>query len=61
MPRVTSIADYRKSRTPERDAHLRRLALQLVVQLPSDAEDALHCLDLAKTAVRSFLCDSKPV
>lgn len=58
MPNVTSIEAYRDRRSPERDAHLRRLALQLVVQLPTDSRDALDCLDMAKIAVCSFLGDS---
>lgn len=61
MSGITSIADYRKARSPEREAHLRRLALQLVIQLPADPQDALDCLDLAKTAVRGFLADPRPV
>lgn len=60
MRGVTSIADYRNTRTPEREAHLRRLALQLAVQLPADTRDALDCLDMAKTAVRSFLAAVGP-
>lgn len=58
---VASLDDYRRGRTPERDAHLRRLALQLVVQLPADTQDALDCLDMAKAAVRAFLADPRPV
>ena len=61
MSSVTSISSYRKPRTPEREAHLKRLALQLVVQCPADPQDALDCLDLAKVAVRSFMGDPKPV
>lgn len=60
MHGITSIADYRNTRTPEREAHLRRLALQIAVQLPGDAKDALDCLDMAKTAVRSFLAAQGP-
>lgn len=60
MRGVTSIADYRNTRTPEREAHLRRLAMQLAVQLPADTRDALDCLDMAKTAVRSFLAAVGP-
>lgn len=57
---VTSLGDYRRGRSPEREAHLRRLALQLAVQLPADTGDALDCLDMAKTAVRSFLAAAGP-
>jgi len=34
---------------------LKRLALQIAVQLPKDPRAALECLDLTKTLVRSFL------
>jgi len=57
---VTSLGDYRRGRSPEREAHMRRLALQLAVQLPADTGDALDCLDMAKTAVRSFLAAAGP-
>lgn len=60
MPQgVTSISEFRKSRAPDREAALRRLALQIAVQLPADSQDALDCLDLAKTLVRSFLADPR--
>lgn len=58
---VAFLDAYRRGRTPEREVHLRRLALQLVVQLPSDTDDALDCLEMAKTAVRAFLSDPRPV
>lgn len=61
MSNVTPMAGYKNQRTPEREAHLRRLALQLVVQLPGDTKDALDCLDMAKIAVRSFLTDLGPL
>jgi HEPN domain-containing protein len=61
MNGVTSLLEYRKGRSPEREAHLRRLALQLVVQLPEDIQEAVDCLELAKVAVRTFLGDPKPV
>lgn len=55
MADVKNLSGYRKSRSRDREIHLRRLALQLVTQLPADHQDALDTLDLAKTAVRSFL------
>jgi len=58
---VQLTAANRKSISPKREAHLRRLALQLVVQLPADPQEALDCLDLAKVAVRSFLAEPTPV
>lgn len=61
MRGVASLSDYRNQRSPEREAHLRRLALQIAVQLPADTQDALDCLDHTKTLVRSFLADSRPV
>jgi hypothetical protein len=38
---------------------LRRLALQLVVQLPASNEDALRVLDLARVFVNDFLAPPK--
>lgn len=55
MANVKNLSEYRKPRSRDREIHLRRLALQLVTQLPADHQDALDTLDLAKTAVRSFL------
>jgi hypothetical protein len=58
---VAAIATFKKARHKEREAHLRRLALQIVVQLPADPQEALDCLELAKDAVRAFLVDPRPV
>lgn len=45
----------------ERDAALRRRALQIVAELPEDEGEALAVLEHAKTLVRSFLARSRPV
>ena len=50
-----------KARNPEREAALRRLALQIAVQLPESPDEAVRVLDYAKTIVGLFLGDSKPV
>lgn len=62
MPNVKSLSEHRNPpRSPDRETHLRRLALQLVVQLPADTQDALDTLDMAKTAVRAFLGQPGPI
>ena len=44
MPNVKNMSEYRNPRSWDREVHLRRLALQLVVQLPADPPDALQAL-----------------
>lgn len=61
MADVKNLSEYRKSRSRDREIHLRRLALQLVTQLPADHQDALDTLDMAKAAVRSFLAELGPL
>jgi hypothetical protein len=39
----------------------KRLAMQIAAQLPADEEEALAVLEYAKTIVRSFLADPRPV
>lgn len=48
-----------KDRNDEPDAagRLKRLALQVAVQLPEDTGDALEVLDLARSIVTGFLMD----
>lgn len=45
----------------ERDAWLRRRALQIVAELPEDEGEAIAVLEHAETLVRSFLARPKPV
>lgn len=52
--------DFRKNKLLETDPRLKRLALQLVVQLPEDVEEALITLRLAETVVRSFVAAPRP-
>ena len=61
MPNVKNMSEYRNPRSWDREVHLRRLALQLVVQLPADPQDALSTLDMAKAAVRSFLVEPEGI
>lgn len=61
MSSVTSIGGYRRSRDPGREMQLKRLAIQLAAQLPDDTQEALDVLEHAKTLVRAFLADSRPV
>lgn len=44
----------------KREKELRRLALQLVVQLPENPQEALEVVGHMETLVRSFLAGSKP-
>lgn len=60
MASVTRLQGFRRPDSG-RDARLRRLAIQLAAQLPDDVGEALEALDHAKTLVRSFLGDPKPV
>lgn len=60
MPDVTSISEYRAAHPRARDAHLKRLALQLAAQLPDDPDEALEALEHTKTLVRSFLAETRP-
>jgi hypothetical protein len=46
---------------PEEVAALKRHAIQIAAQLPEREEDALAVLEYAKTLVRSFLGDPRPV
>ena len=58
MSVVTSIQDHKRNKRPSADeAGLRRLAVQIVVMLPPDTEEALDVLDHARTLVRTFLAD----
>jgi hypothetical protein len=41
-------------------SHLRRLAIQIVSQLPDNTTDALAVLDHARNLVLQFLDDPKP-
>jgi hypothetical protein len=47
-------------RPSSRERRLKKLALQIAVQLPDDPEEALEVLNLAKTLVRAFVSDPKP-
>lgn len=58
---VISMVNRPKKRNPGADAALKRLAIQVVAQLPDDEADALAVLDYAKTLVRSFLADPGPI
>lgn len=60
MSQVASLSDYRGTRNPERDVELRRLALQLAVQLPNDGQEALTTIGHMETLVRGFLGDTRP-
>lgn len=44
-----------------REAALKRLALQIVLQLPEQRGEALAVLDHAKTVVESFMGHPRPV
>jgi hypothetical protein len=56
MSVVTSIQDHKRSKqAPENDAALRRLAVQIVVMLPPDTDEAIDVLEHARTLVRTFL------
>lgn len=46
-----------KRRAPQREAELKRLALQLVVQLPEDTQEALDTIEHVKSFVRGFMAD----
>lgn len=52
-----------KAKTPQppEAVALKRLAIQIVAQLPEGEDDALAVLEYAKTLVRSFLADPRPV
>jgi len=50
-----------KTRNPDREAALRRLALQIAIQLPESPDEAVRVLDYAKTIVGLFLGGPKPV
>lgn len=56
---VTSISDHLRPREG-REAQLRRLAVELAVQLPTEVPEALRVLGYTETIVRSFLADSGP-
>lgn len=43
--------------TVERDAALRRLAIQLAAQLPDDCDEAERTLHHARSLLRTFLSD----
>lgn len=60
MSRVVSLSDHRGSREPGRDAELKRLALQLAVQLPKDQGEAIDTVEHLRALVRGFLGDSRP-
>ena len=60
MSFVTSLQGYKKLDNP-REQRLKRLAIQLAAQLPEDIGEALDALEYAKTLVRSFMGDPKPV
>lgn len=45
----------RRGSKPDQELAARRLALQLAVQLPDDAEKALRVLKLTEHLIRSFL------
>jgi hypothetical protein len=51
----------RQKPAPPHDAALKRLAIQIAAQLPEEEEDALAVLEHAKTLVRSFLGQPRPV
>lgn len=44
-----------RSRSPDEELGLKRLAIQLAAQLPENEDDALAVLEHTKTLVRSFL------
>jgi hypothetical protein len=60
MHNVTYL-DGRKSRQPQREAELRRLALQLAVQLPEDTQEALDTIEHLRALVRSFMGEPVPL
>lgn len=43
-----------------REAALKRLAMQIVLQLPEQAEEAIEVLEHAKSLVESFMSRSRP-
>ena len=47
-------------RPPGTERRLRRLAMQIVVQLPEDAQEALDVLEHAKALVRALADESRP-
>lgn len=61
MAGVTSISGYRRAANPKRDGELRRLAMQLALQLPEDPTEGVEVVEHMKTLVRSFMGDPKPV
>lgn len=61
MSGVASISDYRRSIGPKRDSELKRLALQLTVQLPEDPKEGERVVRHMETLVRAFLADPGPI
>lgn len=61
MPVVVPLTAKTTSRHPEVDMALRRQAVQIVAQLPQDEEEAQAVLDYAKSLVRLFLGEPRPV
>lgn len=61
MAGVTSISDYRRAIGPKRDSELKRLALQLAVQLPEDPAEGERVVRYMETLVRAFLVEPRPV
>lgn len=55
--RLESMASKEKW-DPEAEAQLKRLALQVAIQLPENMDDALRVLDLTRGLVTDFLMDS---
>lgn len=58
---TAQVVPLRKKRPPPRERRLKRLAMQIAVQLPDDRQEALDVLEHAKTLVRAFVGDSSPV
>jgi hypothetical protein len=52
----------RRNREPTREEvlALKRLAVQIVAQLPQDQQEAIQVLDYAKELVVSFLNEARP-
>lgn len=59
--RVVASGDQIKMRPRGQEQALKRLALQIAVQLPIEEEEALAVLEHAKALVRSFLGDLEPI
>lgn len=61
MPGVASMSEYRRATSPKRTGEMKRLAMQLALQLPEDPSEAAEVVEHMQTLVRAFMGDPKPV